>query len=93
MEGSDACFAPVLTMTEAIEYAPNVERNVYTEVDEMIHPSPAPRFERTPSEIRHGTRALGADTASVLKSVGISDIAIQSMLVEGSAFQAETNSD
>lgn len=58
MSGSDACFAPVLTMQEATEYSANIERAVYTQVDELVHPSPAPRFERTPSAIRHGTRSL-----------------------------------
>lgn len=85
MAGSDACFAPVLTMVEAAEYAANTERSVYTSVEGMTHPSPAPRFDRTPSEIRHATRSLGADTISVLQAAGIAEADIQAMLGSGAA--------
>ena len=85
MAGSDACFAPVLTMVEAAEYAANTERSVYTSVEGMTHPSPAPRFDRTPSEIRHATRSLGADTVSVLQAAGIAEADIQAMLGSGAA--------
>ena len=89
MAGSDACFAPVLTMLEAPQYAANSERTVYSDVEGLIHPSPAPRFARTPSEIRHGTRSLGADTVSVLKGVGISETEMVAILESGAAVQAE----
>lgn len=87
MSGSDACFAPVLTMQEATEYSANIERAVYTQVDELVHPSPAPRFERTPSDIRHSTRALGADTVSVIRASGLSDTEVESLLASGAAVQ------
>jgi alpha-methylacyl-CoA racemase len=89
MAGSDACFAPVLTMVEAPQYAANSERAVYADVDGLIHPSPAPRFARTPSEIRHGTRPLGADTVAVLQRVGISEPEIADLLSARAAIQAE----
>lgn len=87
MSGSDACFAPVLTMQEATEYGANIERAVYTQVDELVHPSPAPRFERTPSHIRHSTRALGADTVSVIQASGLSGAEVEAMLASGAAVQ------
>ena len=87
MSGSDACFAPVLTMQEATEYSANIERAVYTQVDELAHPSPAPRFERTPSNIRHGTRALGVDTVSVIRASGLSDAEVEALLASGAAVQ------
>jgi alpha-methylacyl-CoA racemase len=93
MAGTDACFAPVLTMVEAPQYGPNVERRVYQQVGDLTHPSPAPRFARTPSEIRHGTRALGADTKSVLEAAGVSSTELDAMLAEGSVVQGETDSD
>lgn len=89
MAGSDACFAPVLTMLEAPQYAANSERTVYSDVEGLIHPSPAPRFARTPSEIRHGTRSLGADTVSVLQGAGISEAEMAAILESGAAVQAE----
>ncbi|MEK9655992.1 MAG: CaiB/BaiF CoA-transferase family protein [Halieaceae bacterium] len=89
MAGSDACFAPVLTMLEAPQYAANSERTVSSDEEGLIHPSPAPRFARTPSEIRHGTRSLGADTVSVLQGAGMSETEMAAILESGAAVQAE----
>ena len=89
MAGSDACFAPVLTMVEATAYSANTERSVYTDVEGMTHPAPAPRFSRTPSQIRHGTQALGADTVSVLTDSGMDGSAIQALLETGAAVGSE----
>ena len=85
MAGSDACFAPVLTMVEATAYSANTERSVYTDVEGLTHPAPAPRFSRTPSQIRHGTQALGADTVSVLEDSGMEASAIKALLETGAA--------
>ena len=90
MAGSDACFAPVLTMVEATAYSANTERSVYTDVEGMTHPAPAPRFLRTPSQIRHGTQALGADTVSVLEDSGMEASAIQALLETGAAVGSES---
>ena len=89
MAGSDACFAPVLTMVEATTYSANTERSVYTDVEGLTHPTPAPRFSRTPSQIRHGTQALGADTISVLRDSGIEASAIEALLETGAAVGSE----
>ena len=90
MAGSDACFAPVLTMVEATAYSANTERSVYTDVEGLTHPAPAPRFSRTPSQIRHGTQALGADTVSVLEESGMEASAIQALLETGAAVGSES---
>ena len=90
MAGSDACFAPVLTMVEATAYSANTERSVYTDVEGLTHPAPAPRFSRTPSQIRHGTQALGADTVSVLEDSGMDASAIQALLETGAAVGSES---
>ena len=90
MAGSDACFAPVLTMVEATAYSANTERLVYTDVEGLTHPAPAPRFSRTPSQIRHGTQALGADTVSVLEDSGMEASAIQALLETGAAVGSES---
>ena len=89
MAGSDACFAPVLTMVEATSYSANTERSVYTDVEGLTHPAPAPRFSRTPSQIQHGTQALGADTVSVLEDSGMEASAIQALLDTGAAVGSE----
>ena len=89
MAGSDACFAPVLTMVEATSYRANTERSVYTDVEGLTHPAPAPRFSRTPSQIRYGTQALGADTVSVLQDSGMEASAVQTLLETGAAVGSE----
>src|SRR5438067_10416250 len=47
LEGSDACFAPVLTTDEAPQHPHNAARRSYIEIDGVVQPAPAPRFSRT----------------------------------------------
>jgi len=49
LEGSDACFAPVLTMEEAPQHPHNLARSTFVEIDGIVQPAPAPRFSRTPA--------------------------------------------
>jgi len=51
LEGSDACFAPVLTMSEAPSHPHLAARGTFTEVGGVVQPAPAPRFSRTASTI------------------------------------------
>ena len=67
LEGTDACFAPVLTPDEAPSHPHNVARRTYVEIDEITQPAPAPRFSRTvpnppgpPEPPRRGEKALAA---------------------------------
>ena len=63
MEGTDICFAPVLTMAEATQHPHMVARKVFVERHGVKQPAPAPRFSRTPSAIREPEVAeLGAVT-------------------------------
>jgi alpha-methylacyl-CoA racemase len=48
LEGTDACFAPVLSMDEAHAHPHNVQRSAFIEVGGQRQPAPAPRFEGTP---------------------------------------------
>ena len=70
MEGSDVCFAPVLNFIDAPKHPANIARNVYIDVDGITQPAPAPRFSRTPSKVRHGAHAVGADTEETLAAMG-----------------------
>lgn len=49
LEGTDVCFAPVLSFSEAPEHAHLKARGTFVEVDGVVQPAPAPRFSRTPS--------------------------------------------
>jgi len=72
MEGSDVCFAPVLSVFEAPEHPHNKARETFVEVDGVVQPAPAPRFSRTAPEIRNSARAAGEDNETVLSSAGFS---------------------
>jgi alpha-methylacyl-CoA racemase len=52
LEGTDACFAPVLELDEAREHPHMKARGAYIEHEGEWHPAPAPRFSRTPGRIR-----------------------------------------
>ncbi len=47
LEGTDACFAPVLALGEAPKHPQLVARGTFIEVDGVVQPAPAPRFSRT----------------------------------------------
>ncbi|MNJ53073.1 hypothetical protein D3C77_484480 [compost metagenome] len=49
MEGTDACFAPVLSFAEAPEHPHNKVREAFITLNGVVQPSPAPRFSLTPA--------------------------------------------
>ena len=51
LEGTDACFAPVLMTDEAPSHLHNAARRTYIEIDGIVQPAPAPRFSRTAPEL------------------------------------------
>jgi alpha-methylacyl-CoA racemase len=57
MEGTDVCFAPILTMQEAPKHPHMAAREVFVERHGVTQPAPAPRFSRTPSAIRDAVKA------------------------------------
>jgi len=69
-EGSDACFAPVLSWSEARRDAHNVFRNSFLEVAGVEQPSPAPRFSRTPGAVRRAPPERGEGGGDALTDWG-----------------------
>jgi alpha-methylacyl-CoA racemase len=61
MEGTDVCFAPVLTIAEAPLHPHMAARKIFVERHGVTQPAPAPRFSRTPSAIREPVKADVAD--------------------------------
>ena len=51
LEGTDSCFAPVLTMEEAARHPHMAARGTYVEVDGVVQPAPAPRFSGTVPDV------------------------------------------
>jgi alpha-methylacyl-CoA racemase len=72
MDGTDVCFAPVLSMGEAYEHPHNVARGTFVEVAGKLQPGPAPRFSRTPAEISRPPSHAGQHTDEALAEWGLS---------------------
>lgn len=72
MEGTDVCFAPVLSMTEAPLHPHNVARGTFCEVEGVLQPSVAPRFSQTPTSAIRAPAATGADTVDIMRQLGYS---------------------
>jgi alpha-methylacyl-CoA racemase len=85
MEHTDVCFAPVLTMSEAVEHPHNQERQTFVEHDGLLQPAPAPRFSRTGAALSHAPARPGAHTREVLTSAGYSSSEIDQLLADGAA--------
>ena len=83
MEGTDVCFAPVLSFDEAINHPHNVARKTFVEVAGVIQPGPAPRFSRTKCEIQGAPPDLGADTETALADWGFDAAEIQALKEAG----------
>jgi alpha-methylacyl-CoA racemase len=86
MEGTDICFAPVLSMSEAINHKHNVERNSFFELDNVLQPSPAPKFSYSKSEVSHPPVKVGTHTKEIMTSLGlegkVSDLLSQKIISE-----------
>lgn len=70
MEGSDVCFAPVLTMTEAPEHPHMAARNTFVEHEGAVQAAPAPRFSRTEATIQGKPPTPGQHTDEALAGWG-----------------------
>jgi alpha-methylacyl-CoA racemase len=85
-EGSDACFAPVLTFSEARRDAHNVARGAYIEVAGVEQPAPAPRFSRTPSKVRRPPPERGQGGREALADWGFDEAGIARLAALGIGF-------
>lgn len=63
LEGTDACFAPVLSWQEMQDHPHLRERRTIVEVDGVKQPAPAPRFSRTPGPAPYPPQEITAQTA------------------------------
>ena len=87
-EGSDACFAPVLTFSEARAYPHNVARGSYARSGKLDQPAPAPRFSRTPGAIRRAPPERGEGGGQALADWGFTEAEIGKLRSLGMNFKA-----
>jgi alpha-methylacyl-CoA racemase len=83
LEGSDACFAPVLDMNEAPLHGHNRARQTFVEIDGVVQPAPAPRFSRTPPEVARTSASDRENTETSLREWGFSEQQVARLKLEG----------
>ena len=76
LEGTDACFSPVLDFNEAVHYAHHQARDSFQQIDGIACPAPGPILSRTPATAGE-VHPAGAHTAAILQSLGYSAEEIQ----------------
>ena len=83
LEGTDACFAPILDYQEAIEHEHNKARETYIDINGVVQPAPAPRFSHSQGGKPAAPHAEGADTEAVLADLGLDQSAIDELKANG----------
>ena len=83
MEGTDVCFAPVLSLAEAPQHAHNRARSAFVDIAGVTQPAPAPRFSRTPGAIARGAPRRGEGGAQALADWGFGQSEIESFRARG----------
>ncbi len=80
LDGTDACCAPVLSLTEAPQHEHNKSRGTFVDVDGVTQPAPAPRFSRTKSAIRNSPGEAEECARDALHDWGLIDAEIDRLL-------------
>ena len=95
--GTDACVTPVLDLSESASHPHNAVRRAFDVplagplpegIDGTPMPSPAPRFSRTPGEVRRPAPAAGADARDILAEVGLDSPAVAGLIERGAVSDA-----
>ena len=85
-DATDACVAPVIPTSEAVDHPHLAARGTYVEIDGITQPAPAPRFSRTPGTVDMPPGGPGAHTREALAAWGIADV--DRLIDSGAAVQA-----
>ncbi len=83
LHGSDVCFAPVLSPTEAANDAHMSARNILREANGVLQAAPAPRFDGVMPPDPHPAPTSGQHTEEILSEIGVDDRAIASWRESG----------
>jgi alpha-methylacyl-CoA racemase len=83
LAGADACYAPILTLTEAPEHPHNIARGAFVDVAGAKQPAPAPRYSKTPAAPPEPLSMGPEVTESILANAGIDSTEIQRLMTSG----------
>ncbi|GAA0334480.1 CaiB/BaiF CoA-transferase family protein [Sphingomonas oligophenolica] len=83
LEGTDSCFAPVLSLSEAPHHPHNRHRQNFLTVDGMIQPAPAPRYSGTPTAVPQSMTSGSDVSEAVLLELGVSTAEIANLRASG----------
>ena len=83
LDGTDACFAPVLDLDEAPRHPHNAARKTFVQVAGVTQPAPTPRFSATPGAIQGPPPAAGAHNLEALSDWGFSDLDLDGLASTG----------
>jgi alpha-methylacyl-CoA racemase len=86
LEGTDTCFAPVLTLAEAPDHAHNRAREAFVSVGGQPQAAPAPRFSHTRTGTPQPGVPPGTHSREVLQSAGFTGLEIDELLAAGAVF-------
>ena len=89
LEGSDACFAPVLSVIEAPEHPQNKARGNFIEINGVVQPAPTPRFSRSRASTPAPAARAGQHTRAALLHWGVAEAEIDALLDSKAAVQAQ----
>jgi alpha-methylacyl-CoA racemase len=92
-DGSDACFAPVLSFSESRRHPHVAARAGSIELGGVVQPAPAPRFDRTPGRAGRPPPERGAGGAEALRNWGFDDAGIEALRGLGVGFKAPSSQD
>jgi alpha-methylacyl-CoA racemase len=83
LAGTDACYAPVLSLAEAPHHEHNQGRQTFIVVDGVVQPAPAPRFSATAAAAPTAPQKPGGATLAVLSELGYDDAELEDLRREG----------
>ncbi|WP_245927527.1 CaiB/BaiF CoA transferase family protein [Nocardioides silvaticus] len=87
-DGTDACVAPILRFSEAVDHPHMKARQILVEKEGIVQPQPAPRFSRTPAELGlPPAPKAGAHTRAALTAWGVENV--EDLLLRGVAVQVD----
>ena len=88
MEGTDVCFAPVLTMSQAAQHPHNQARSTFIEIAGVTQPAPAPRFSRSVPDVPTPPAHPGQHSREILIDWGVASEEVERLIEVGAVRDA-----